>query len=380
MLEDIMRRGIKQRIRSVTLLPSLQRGLRTLGIALVVAQAFGASCASTVGQRILGLMPGVVNDPGNLSLRRAILAFGTEQICAEMLARSAPLRLTADQPVIGRFFPTSCSSQALDNGNLFIQFGGFGYAWTSITQRMGFDAGGAIEFRHDFLMHRDDMYVYFQQQALTASSFRIRMVENAMAAAASKLPIPLVGGGNTVQSIAEQFGQQLLRGEMSRGFTVVRHPDGSARFGLGLVERGSLPAAPYERSAFGVELYNDVSEVSAEEQDFVGPIRMPKGGDIRVRASTDGVDATDLLLTAQPVQAPLPDPWLDNYLNVARLQPPLTPPAVSLTIPRGQPLDRVFRLGPGNYFLVLDHSSTVGSARPVDGRAAAVRYSVELKD
>ena len=102
--------------------------LRAAGLALCLS-LLGTVCGAC-GQGALGVMPGVVNDPGNLSLRRAILAFATSQLCSEMRKRSVPLRLRDDDPVTGRFYPGSCVAQELANGNLFLQFGGSGVVWT----------------------------------------------------------------------------------------------------------------------------------------------------------------------------------------------------------------------------------------------------------
>src|SRR5262245_38964533 len=90
---------------------------------IVVAIAFGlASIAASCGQKGLGILPGVVNDPSNHTLRRAILDYGTRTLCTEMQKRSVPLRMNDSDPAIGRFYPTSCLAQTLANDNLFIEF------------------------------------------------------------------------------------------------------------------------------------------------------------------------------------------------------------------------------------------------------------------
>jgi hypothetical protein len=59
----------------------------------------------TVGANSMSVLgPGVVNDPGNKSLRFDILKFGLERFCQEMMRRSVPLKLGDDQPVLGRFY------------------------------------------------------------------------------------------------------------------------------------------------------------------------------------------------------------------------------------------------------------------------------------
>src|SRR5689334_3860246 len=97
--------------------------LRTAGVRLRVAcfclSFLGASC----GPSALALMPGVINDPHNLSLRRAMLAYGLGQACDEIRARSMPLRLGDGEPVSGRFFPTQCTSREMGGGQIAVQLG-----------------------------------------------------------------------------------------------------------------------------------------------------------------------------------------------------------------------------------------------------------------
>ena len=136
----------------------VNRALRHLAVIAFALSFVGASC----GQAALAIMPGVLNDPGNLSLRRAILAFGTSSICSEMLRRSVPLRMHEEEPSMGRFFPASCFAQTLQNGNLLVQFSGTGYLWTNVTKRLTFEASSSVEYQQDFLMDVSTLYAYFR--------------------------------------------------------------------------------------------------------------------------------------------------------------------------------------------------------------------------
>ena len=163
---------------TMLLVMSIRSAARKLLHIIACISFLGASC----GQSALGVLPGVVNDPGNLSLRRAIFKYATDQICGEVLRRSLPLALRQDDPAVGRFYPTSCFAQTLANENLLLQFGGYGYAWTNLTKRIGFDASGAVEYDHDFLMDGSTMYVYFRQRSTTAAQFTPKLVEQPAAA------------------------------------------------------------------------------------------------------------------------------------------------------------------------------------------------------
>src|SRR5437868_5522488 len=98
------------------------RCLHAAALALFGFTSLGASC----GQTAITLMPGVVNDPGNRSLRRALFGFATDKVCGEMKSRSLPLKMGGGDPSTGRFFPTGCSVTQLGNENLFVQFVGHG--------------------------------------------------------------------------------------------------------------------------------------------------------------------------------------------------------------------------------------------------------------
>jgi len=189
------------------------RRLRLFLVALLALGAMGASC----GEVAVRLMPGVINNPGNRSLRRAIFGFATNKICVEMQGRSVPLKLRDGDPNIGRFFPTACSVRELPNENLFVQFVGHGYAWTNVTGRMGFEASAAVEFEHDFFVEGSTMYVYFKQKNTQSSSFRAIMVERGEGSAAAGVA-GLLGG--SVKQVTQQLGERLLKHQLAQGFTV----------------------------------------------------------------------------------------------------------------------------------------------------------------
>src|SRR5882724_10387541 len=218
-----------------------QASLVVLGCALVATGC--PSLAQTTGPQALAIMPGVINRTDNKSLRFALLKYGLETFCLEMTKRGAPLKLADDQPSIGRFYPQRCDTRLVDDeaGRSFlVQFFGSGYAWTNITRRLGFDAAGVIEYDPDFLLDDSTMYLYFRTKHIAATSFQAGMIENPAANAA----LVVAPGG-----FAERFGRQVVAEELTRGFTVIRHSDGSVDFGLGIIERGKTPFHPYQIKA-----------------------------------------------------------------------------------------------------------------------------------
>ena len=363
------------------------RAALALLVALLGLGSLGASCAV----RGLALMPGVVNDPGNRSLRRALFGFASSEICPEFLKRNIPLVLRDGDPATGRFFPNSCAVQELANGNLFLQFAGRGFAWTNVTGRIGFEASAAVEYGQDFLMDGSTMDVYFRQKQTQSSDFRVLMVERTAAGAAaapSQGFAELLAG--SIAAASQQIGQRILQSKIAQGFTVVRDADGTVSFGLGVLEQGQKPAVPFARGeADRTVLANETTEIHNGQRDYLGPFTLPSTDQaLFLTAVLEGAPALEVLV----VPKAMGDQWLDAYLRQAAptaLQaPPLSDEALpaAVGVP-GQPLPpwrRTLRLPAGQYYVVLDHTTAAGQTAPpaqtADDRAAAVSYAVQLGD
>jgi len=96
-------------------LPPLLGLILSLGSLGALGLLGGCGSRESMGDsslRVLGA--GVVNDPANKSLRFDMLKFGLDRFCDEMMKAGAPLKLSDQEPVLGRFFAESCQSQVLD--------------------------------------------------------------------------------------------------------------------------------------------------------------------------------------------------------------------------------------------------------------------------
>jgi hypothetical protein len=347
--------------------PSLFARLCSLAFA---ASFVGASC----GQSSLALMPGVVNNPGNLSLRRGIFGFAQSQICIELKKRSVPLQLRQEDPATGRYFPNSCATQELANGNMLVQFGGYGYAWTNLTKRITFDANAAIEYQHDFLMHDSAMYVYFREKATTATTFTTRLVEQT-----PQSPVVGLPGGST-QGFLDLIGTEVLRKELGKGFTIIRDADGHVDFGVGMVEKGKRPTAPYTPADNGrLVLANERVEVHQNQRDYVGPFEVTESKQaLFLSVAIDGAQNVDVMV----VHRGIGEAWLVSYTSQATLAQPPAPPVLDEPVTSGMVWRKTLPLPKGQYYVVFDNSPAAGrSAPPVvvgDDRAVLVNYAVEL--
>jgi hypothetical protein len=342
--------------------------------AVVFALVLAGCGRERFGSGAIGILnEGVINDPSNKSLRFDLLKFGLEQFCLEMQRRGLALKMRDGDPNIGRFSAASCQSQILDEPNrqsILIRYSGRGFAWTNVTQRIGFESQGLIEYSPDFRMQGDAMYIYFRPRNVDAATFRTTLVESDIA----RTGITLTGVR------PDDIGKQILDAQLKRGFTVVRYSErGETEIGMGLVPLGQHPFRPYQvQKTERVTLDNDRTEVHAGQQDFIGSIVVSEDEQaLFITATVDGSPAVDLLLLPQQ-QA---DVLLSSYTTV---KGPTAPPSApfAAVVQAGQTLRQYIPLPKGTYTLLLDHSSAVGSVAPppiaLDDRAARLDYLIQV--
>jgi hypothetical protein len=339
--------------------------LRALTLAAPLS-FLGASCA----QDTLGLMPGVINDPHNLSLRRAILAYGRDRACPEVTARSLPIRVRDDMPTVGRFLPLACTSRDMPNGELYLQLGGRGYVWTNLSQRVGFEAGAGVSYETDFLLDGSTMYVYFRPRAATPAGFVTKVVENPQAAWYSG-----VATGPNGQKMTDSFGAQVMNNQLSRGFTVIRKPDGTMEMGPGIVPPGAHPTSGITAFDRGRPVVlNDRSELHLNQRDYV-PLEVPAGSKLTLMVGVTG-PGIDVLLVPRAAG----DAWLGAYATQAAAGPPPAVPVLDEPVDPGVLWRRTVTVPPGQYYLVLDNTPTAGRRAPPGSgdQPALVAYGAQL--
>jgi len=318
--------------------------------------------------------PGRVNDPRNKSLRFDILEFGLQEFCREMTRRGVPLKLNDSDPVIGRFFADTCSSQVIDvdsRKSLVVQYSGRGYAWTAQSQRVGFTSAGVVEYAPDFLVHEGAMYVYFRPSNISAASFETQLIESGVAGSvASVLGVPV-----------NDLGQHIVRSQLERGFTVIRkNKSGEVDFGLGYVPKGQLPLRPFRvEHSRKLTLANDGTEVHSGQQDYLGGFEITKKHQaLYLTMTLDGAPAVDLLVVPRAYA----DQMTGRYITQPGPVPLASPPLFEDVLTSGQVLRRRIPLPPGLYYVVIDHSAAAGRSAPpaqvADDRAAKIDYLVQL--
>ncbi len=340
-------------------------------MAVAGASAFNQGCSCNPACQFRG----TINQPENLSMRRSMLRKAMGDFCQQMKSRNAPLKLSADSPVVGRFYPSQCTASEGDLLN--VSFSGRGYVWTNVTKKVTFDGGGSAAFRYDFQVtdgDQCDIYSYFRPARIDASNFRTHRIE-------SQLATMFAG----ISSLGNDFGKQTLAQKLQEGFTVIAK-DGSetnVELALGIVPLGKKPFHPYqvERGDGKVTYENERTEVHQNQRDFVGPIVVEGDGKaLYLSANVDGVPAIDVIVMRKGEA----EQSLGLYYEYPQSGPLAGSAMSSEVLAQGNQLKRAIVVPPGTYYIVLDNTATAGQVAPavnaLDDRAAVVNYLIQIGD
>jgi hypothetical protein len=324
-------------------------------------------------------MGGPINDPSNRTLRRNLMSFGLGQFCQQMTTHNAPLKLAADAPVIGRFFPQHCTQQVLDNGDLWVQFDGQGYAFTNLSRKVTFTSAATIQYNQDFRCATDNsIYAYFDTRTVSPPDFRIVQIEQPMANLVQ----------NWIAPFADSFGRQIVSGQLGQGFTVIQGDDGSTDFDVGHLPLGQRPVHPFNLHGNNRATVESLrTQVNANERDFIGPITVDGGGRaIYLTMQLDGQQAVDVMVLPKAVG----DQALQQYVSYGPAGPLGVQPTFQDVLQYGVQYQRAVPVPAGMYYVVIDNTPSAGQvAPPVTGlalpfgvadAAAVVNYAIQIGD
>jgi hypothetical protein len=343
-------------------------------LATTLALAAGLAAGGCSPNAVCKLA-GPINDPSNYTLRRSIMSFGLGQFCQQMTTRNAPLKLSPDANVVGRFFPQHCTQQTLANGDLWVQFDGIGYAWTALSKKVTFTSAATIQYNQDFKCADDNaIYAYFDTRTVSAPDFRVGQIEQPVANLMQ----------NWISPFADTFGQQMVSGQLSQGFTVIQETNGSVDFSVGHLPVGQRPAHPYDvHGADRVTYENLRTEVHTGERDFIGPITVDGSGRaIFLKMHLDGVQAADVFVVPKSEG----DASLQLYTQYGAVGALAYPPRFADVVQAGVEYQRAVPVVAGMYYVVIDNTSAAGQVAPppplfgVGDTAAVVNYVIQLGD
>jgi len=316
--------------------------LRLLGLVLLLSCGIGCPCVR-----------GAVN--ASPELRWWLFSnFGAGQVCPEMLKRGAPLRWGPNGNVVGRFFPSTCRHDVNDSAQtVTIHFGGTGFTWTPVAGRVGFSVEASVEYGMDFWMGEDAIYVWAKtRRVVYGPEFRIGSVENKIIDSTTKSPLGF---------LTNEMGSQIVQGQIASGFTVV-HADQGDEFTLGILQPPARPKKPFDTSEGDRFVFaNETTEIHNGQIDVLGPFEIPDTDQslfLRMRLSGNPVDA---LVLPRAVC----DPWREAIQQGAPLGPPPAAPIFAFVVQPGSSETRQkVRVPQGQYYVVIDNSSRIGSVSP----------------
>jgi hypothetical protein len=301
--------------------------------------------------------------------------FGAKKICPQVLASGIGLRLTNGGDIVGRFFPNRCEQRVDDtHQTVTVAFAGTGFAWMPVTGRVGFAAQAAVEYKMDFRLTDDAIYVF----GVLASSppppqFQLGAIENKIADWAAKSPVGF---------LASAFGAQILASQLAAGFTAIRTDRGD-EFALGHLEPPSHPPKPFSLSGNDRVLYaSETTELHRDQIDILGPFDVAeKHQALYLRFQVAG-PALEAFIWPRTVI----EPWREGLQTGMALTAPPQPPVTGFVLSPGINQQRV-PLNPGTYMIILDASTHLGSLNPpfnpldmLGAGAARVSIAVELGD
>lgn len=299
--------------------------------------------------------------------------FGAQRVCPEMLKRGMALKLVPNGNAIGRFFPERCTAQVNDAAQtVTVAFEGSGSAWTPVAGRVGFAVSATIDYRMDFFLAEDSMYIWAKPARIAyGPDFRMGAIENPLVDWAAQGP-----AGYMVTT----FGSQIVQGQLSSGFTVVRTDSGD-EFAIGILTPPQRPHTFFAAGNDRTSLERDSTEIRVDQMDLIGPLEVPSSGQaLYLRFQLTG-PAVDALL----IRRGAGDLWRSGLQLGAQLSAPPEAPLSAFTLQPGQEARQLVPLPAGQYYLVLDNSQRMGSVNPpwsplgiVGGNAAVVNYSIEL--
>jgi hypothetical protein len=281
--------------------------------------------------------------------------FGAQRVCPEMVKSSVTLRMQERAPGIGRFFPTQCSYNVNDDSQtLTVNIGGTGYAYLPSAKRIGFTLTVSVEYRPDFMIAGDDLYVWGKFNRLTNQpNFQLGYVENKIMDVATAVT-PLGAGANFL-------GNQVVSGFLARGFTVVDNSDKGRLFSLGILNPPAKPFQPIQVDGDNAYTFaNEQVDIYVGERDYLGPFEV---------ADSDQLLQLKMNLTGNPVEMMVVskatgDTWLDQYQRGFPLGPAPPPGVLSgAPLPQGPTIKRL-KLQPGQYYVVIDNTSAAGMVNP----------------
>ncbi len=298
--------------------------------------------------------------------------FGAQKICPEMKKRGVPLKMSALGPqTVGRFFPQDCQVSVDEaHHTIAVQASGTGYVMLPLVRRVGFFCGIAVEYRPDFHVTDESLYVWGQfNRVLAPPDLRILGVENSLVSLATRTP---------VGDVATLLGQGVVESEIGRGFTVVRKDDGDD-FTLGHLDPPAMPPRAFKTGKGRTMLATDNVSLPPASREYLGPLDVNENSSaLYLHSRLSGQN-----LVFAVVERGIADNWRGSYQAGQPLGPPPGPTVFFGNLMGGESEQKI-AVPKGQYFVVIDNQaappSALGLPLPLPSANTELSYSIEEGD
>ena len=244
------------------------------------------------------------------------------------------------------------------------------------VQKSHVHVGGDHSYDQDFKCADDDsIYAFFDARTVSPPDFRVIALEQPVANLVQ----------NWIAPFADNFGRQMVSGQLEQGFTVIQGPSGTSEFSVGHLLLGQHPPHPFDVRAGGRSTYESLrTEVHGGERDFIGPIPVDGSGRaLFLNIHLEGVQLVDVFVVPKPEG----DASLALYTQYGPVGPLAFPPRFSDVVQYGVEYVRAVPVPPGMYYIVIDNTPSAGQAAPpaplfgvVGDSVALVNYAIQMGD
>lgn len=290
-----------------------------------------------------------VNDPENETYRAEVLARVIDAYRDLPAGKSLGLRNDEGQ-VIGRFRiavatitqPGAASNVPAERRRYRVALTGNGELWHDTGGRVRFTGSATVDYDVDFKVDDWTVFAWFTCADVSGAQFECTQIDNLL--------------GQLMPGIVRRAGRAALEESLRPGFTLILKPNGDAWLTKGRVgheyqpRKGPMPETDTDCET----LWNDTTRLERGFADYLGPIELRAGEELRVTARASALDPREnfgvdvLCLTAADFAA-----YEERYPN--RLDRPLSlsPVEGGYNVQR-QTFEVKDR--PGTYFLLLDYT------------------------
>lgn len=230
---------------------------------------------------------GLVNDPANEEYRTALLNHVVDYYKETPDGKSLPLRNEEGQ-VIGRFRINAAKVEQphKDSENLAmrriytVDLTGSGELWHERGGRVRFTGSAFVTYAVDFKLDDWAAYAWFECQGVDKPRFECEHIDNIL--------------GKIFPAAVRNAGTAALDESLRPGFTVIARSNGDTWLAAGRVGKEFRPRkGPYPETDIedGFEtIHNDVTLLHAGFRDYLGPIELFEGSELRMTLETESLE------------------------------------------------------------------------------------------